>query len=128
MIVKYGVTRVVFVFDKFVVKIPNFTAQHSHFLHGCYGNWQERVTTKQWRKMKYWDDCDFSKGINLSKMICPAVFCSWFGLFQIMLKCETLNRLPTKAEERRFKAAGFEDVKKDNMGMFEGRIVMLDYV
>jgi hypothetical protein len=33
-----GVTRIVLLIGRYAVKIPNFTVQHHHFLHGCYAN------------------------------------------------------------------------------------------
>lgn len=114
-----GVTRIVFIFNKFVVKIPNFLVQHNHFLHGCLANWCERDYYKRHIKIKYED--------NLSEWVAPSYFCSWFGLIQIQAKCEPNFEELTEEQLKFFKPVNSEDTKKENFGWYKGKLVCLDY-
>lgn len=76
-----GATRIVFVFDKIVIKIPNFTCQWDHFLMGLLSNIQEN---KLWK----WNTGKFESG--RSKYLCPVKWCSFGGWFLIMVKCDEL--------------------------------------
>lgn len=71
MIIKKGVTRIVFILNKIVVKIPNFTYSHLNFLNGCCSNWSERNYCKMFKNMKQLD------------LVAPSLFCLPFGLLQI---------------------------------------------
>lgn len=113
-----GVTRIVFVFKNFVIKVPNFTICHEHFLIGCQANWTERNISKTFSKCK---DC------NLTWTIAPTYFCLWFGLFQIQARCLELDRHLTKKEVKYFKSLGFTDLKKENIGWYKDRLVIFDY-
>ena len=116
-IVLKGVTRIVLVFDKFVVKIPNFLTQHNHFLLGCYANWSERKYCRMFKNMpKYYD------------LVSPSYFCSWFGLIQIQARCEELDRDLTKQEIKKFKSVCNYDIKKENFGYYNNKLVCLDYI
>ena len=110
-----GVTRLVLIFKNFVVKVPNFTYSHNHFLQGCAANWQERYYYK--KIAKYVDNPPVS----------PSYFCSWFGLIQIQAKCEPLNRYLTRKEEKYFKEICNGDIKKENFGYYKNELVCLDY-
>lgn len=114
-----GVTRIVFVFNKYVIKIPNFKYSMLHFLQGCYSNWSERDFYKRHIKAEY--------SGNMSKYVAPSHFCFWFGLFQIQSKVEVLNRCLTEEEKEFFKAICSEDFKKENFGIYKNKIVCLDY-
>ena len=70
-----GVTRLVFEFDNFVIKIPNFTYSWQHFLKGILANIQE-YTTWSWSK---------------DELLCPVLWCSWGGWFLIMKKAKTYS-------------------------------------
>lgn len=111
-----GVTRIVFVFDKFVIKIPNFRYCHQHFLQGCYANWSERSY------------CKTTKGNKSYNLVCPTYFCSWFGLIQIQAKCIELDRKLTRAERKLYVDSCFGDIKKENFGYYKNRLVILDYI
>lgn len=111
-----GVTRVVFVFKKFVIKIPNFNYCHSHFLQGCYANWSERQYCKIFKNHK-----DYN-------LVAPSYFCSWFGLIQIQAKCKPLLRDLSNKEIDKFKFVCKGDIKKENFGWYKGKLVCLDYV
>ncbi len=112
--IKIGCTRIVFVFGNFVIKIPNFINHHNHFLKGCYANYYERIFTKQF------------KNNELINKINPTLFCMRFGLFSIQRKVEILNRNLTKKEILYFKDIT-NDIKKENFGYLNKKIVCIDY-
>ena len=96
-----------------MIKIPNFTYCHLHWLQGCYGNWSER----------YW----YKRTLREDKLkMSPSYFCSWFGLFQIQAKFESLERELIEEEIEYFRTFGLDN-KKENFGMFKGKLVCLDY-
>lgn len=115
---KKGITRIVFIFNKIVIKIPNYSYQHSHFLQGCLDNWNERKYTKYWKNCK---DCD------LYDKIAPTYFCSWFGLFQIQAKCEPKLENLTMSEREIYKVLCGTDIKKENFGYLNNKLVCIDY-
>ena len=114
-----GVTRIVFVFDKFVIKIPNFIYQHNHFLRGCVANWEERNYYKQYNKLNF-------EG-NMIEYTAPSYFCSWFGLIQIQAKCEPMLEHLTDEQIEFYKELHKGDFKKENFGWYKGKLVCLDY-
>ncbi len=113
-----GVTRIVFIFRNFVIKIPNFIYEHQHFLQGCYGNWSERKYCIMFKKIK--DE-------PLYDMVAPSYFCSWFGLLQIQARVEPLLRDLTEHERGIFRDICGGDIKKENFGWYKGRLVCVDY-
>ena len=118
---KKGITRLVFIFKYFVIKIPKFTYSHKHFLQGCYANWSERNFTKIFK------DIDWDGETNLYNLISPSYFCSYFGLFQIQARCKPLLRDLTEMEKELYKPLCEKDNKKENFGWYKGRLVCLDY-
>ena len=116
---KKGVTRIVILTKNYAIKIPNFLYQHNHFLQGCYANWSERMLYKMWK--------DYTDEPNLRELIAPSYFCSWFGLIQIQKRVALLNRDLTKGEKKKFKIVASTDLKKENFGILDGRIVCVDY-
>lgn len=115
-----GVTRIVFIFNNIVVKIPNFLYQHSHFLQGCYANWSEREYYKRHSKADYEN--------NMVEYVVPSYFCSWFGLLQIQARCEPKLENLTEEEEKFYEPLCGTDCKKENFGWYKGRLVCLDYI
>lgn len=118
-----GVTRLVFKFKKYVVKIPNFTYEHSHFLQGCYANWSERKLTKNIK------GCE---GCIPSELLCPTLWCSWFGLIAIQPRVKPMDRDLTDEELSLYNGGNKEwfitnDIKKENFGYLNGKIVCVDY-
>lgn len=119
MKIKKGATRIVFVFNGFVVKIPNFLVQHDHFLIGCCANWSERKTCRQFRG---WG------GMAVKHRVIPTWFCSWFGLFQIQAKASVLkNDAFLNDYEKAFFKKITSDIKPPNFGYYKGRLVCIDY-
>lgn len=125
-----GTTRLVFVFKKFVVKIPNFTYCFLHFLKGMVANINE---TQCWKYSKY---------TKSSELLCPVIYgCS---LFLIMKKADVLSHIrevremtnigninPEDELRERYGAwieAGYGgDDKADNYGYYKGKLVKIDY-
>jgi hypothetical protein len=118
MIVRQGCTRIVFVFSKFVIKIPNFIYEHQHFLQGCYANWSERICTKTFFKDK---DGEFYN------KIAPTKFCLFFGLLSVQVRAIELNRHLTEEEIEYFKDQ-MSDIKMQNFGYLGDKLVCIDYV
>ena len=115
---KNGVTRLVFVFKTFVVKIPNFTCEHHHFLTGCQANWSERKQWKQWRNFKS----------DRTNRLCPTLFCSWFGLVQIQARATILSNDQYLTSEQRIEFKDItNDIKPANFGYYKNRLVCVDY-
>ncbi len=112
MKISQGSTRIVFIFDKIVVKIPNFMVNHNFFLYGCYANWSER---------------NFCKTSDDVTMIAYSYFCSWFGLIQIQAKCEPKEEHLTQKEIDEYDHLHRGDYKKSNFGYYKGKLVCLDY-
>jgi hypothetical protein len=116
-----GVTRIVFVFENVVVKIPNFLGKWEHFLYGLIGNVNEKKT---WR----YNSGKFEKGT--SHLLCPVSWCSWGGWVLVMKKAKTLTEreweeMPYFADEHRKHFLGDDTIS--NYGIFEGRLVKIDY-
>lgn len=106
----------------FVVKIPNFLVQHSHFLQGCYANWSERNFCKTFGDPA----CEFTN--NYFEYVAPSLFCSWFGLIQIQKKCTEKKEDLTEEEKEKYRPLCWGDNKKENFGWLNGKLVCLDYV
>ena len=115
MIDSRGVTRLVFIFRHFVIKVPRLNYGHTNFLYGCLSNWKERQFYKSFKNIPTYKD-----------LIIPTLWCSWFGLFQIQKRAEVLNRELTKQEIRRFKKV-CTDSQGANFGVYKGKIVCIDY-
>lgn len=110
-----GVTRIVFEFDKVVVKIPNFTCQWNHFLTGLLANMNE---AKTW---------EISKSNQGDYLLCPVVWASWGGWVLIMKKAVQCE-LDEQINYNEWLLYGFGgDDQPYNYGHYEGRIVKIDY-
>lgn len=107
--IKYGITRIVFLIGKYAIKIPN-PKRHLHFLQGCYNNYSERYY------------CKTVKGTEDYNLIAPSYFCSWFGIIQIQAKCEPIQNI-----EYGVFINLTDDHKPENFGLYNGRVVCLDY-
>lgn len=118
--IKTGITRIVFIFSNFVIKIPNFKYSHNHFLQGCYANWSERKFCKDFKNANY--------DGNMYEFVAPSFYCSIFGLVQIQAKCEEKKEELTNQEKEFYKSLCGTDVKKENFGWYNGKLVCLDYV
>lgn len=106
-----GVTRLVFIFKDFVVKIPNFTCQWNHFLSGLIGNMEEFKTWKY----------------NKSELLCPILWASWGGWILIMKRVEVCT-YEDEIDYTPWVTAGFGgDDKPDNYGYLDNKLVKIDY-
>jgi len=112
---RLGITRTVFVFKNFVIKIPNTRYRHRYFIEGCLANWTERQASKN---LKHFPDS--------YKIIAPTYFCSWFGLIQIQKRAIQLDRELTEEEKEIFSDLT-KDIKSDNVGWINDKLVCFDY-
>lgn len=122
MQIKHGCSRTCLLVSRYAIKIPSF---HSwkHFLRGLLNNINER---NYWK----WSLKDqFAK----SDILCPITFSIPGGWLLVMKRCEDINladfkeALVLKLLFNELKAAGISDLKRDNCGYLDGRIVCFDY-
>lgn len=118
--IKYGITRIVFLFSKFAIKIPNFKYSHNHFLQGCCANWSERKFCKDFKNA--------NDRYNMYEFVAPSFFCLFFGLIQIQARCLENNKELTEEQKEFYKPLCGTDSKKENFGWYKGKLVCLDYV
>lgn len=109
-----GTTRITILIGPYAIKIPTYI-EHRLFLKGCVANYDERSYSKHFK--------NFPKYYN---KIAPTIYCSWFGLLSIQLRTQELNRHLTKREIKRFRTLT-SDLKKENFGYLNGRLVCFDY-
>lgn len=112
-----GITRLVIIFNSFVIKVPRIDHGHVNFLYGCLANWKERQFYKKFKNILY---------LTARDLVIPSLWCSWFGLFQIQKRAQPLDRELTPKEIHKFKDI-CTDSKKENFGIYEGRVVCVDY-
>ena len=111
---KRGVTRLVFLVGRYVIKIPNFTNSHLHFLNGCYANYSERNYCKM-----------FSKMPEFLNLVAYSYFCSWFGLIQIQQRTIICSDDDYINYEKFITVCS--DCKPINFGSIDNIIVCVDY-
>lgn len=119
MKIRSGITRIVFLIGNYAFKIPNFKYNHCHFLQGCYANWSERKYYKGFINANY-------RG-NLVEHVAPSYFCLAFGLFQIQARCKPLLIELSDEQKEFYKPLCAGDNKKENFGIYNNKIVCLDY-
>jgi hypothetical protein len=126
--IRFGVYRIVFLFGNYVIKIPNLIYDHRHFIYGCYCNYNERISYKIWKKQGCRVVRDNTGGNDdyLHELVAPSLYCSWFGFLQIQKRCIILERELTIGEKMRFKIV-CKDIKPDNFGIINEKVVCLDY-
>jgi hypothetical protein len=113
--IKRGATREVFIFKRFVVKIPSFRSWRL-FLHGILANLQEKT---------------FS---GAHPMLMPVLFCL-AGFILVMPKCEQvfeqeeLLLIEALDKQKNDDWYGFleSDFKPMNFGIYNGQVVKIDY-
>lgn len=102
---KKGAFRLVFMFRKFVIKIPRIKYGYKFFLQGIISNLSE----KEWS--------------GFDKRLCPVIYCNSFGLVLIMKKAQPYDGFINFKE--------FEDLPldphNDNFGIYNNRLVLVDY-
>lgn len=111
-----GITRIVLVFNTFVIKIPNFTYCWAHFLQGLLSNINESKTWK-YNKNKH--------------LLCPVIWTSYGGWILIMKKAIVCRWLSENGEEIDYSKWTAVDLggddKSQNYGVYKDRIVKIDY-
>lgn len=115
-----GVTRIVFVFSRVVVKIPNFLSGWRPFVSGVLSNINERDC---WN----WNSGKYEKG--RSHLLCPVLWSSWGAWFVVMRKVDKVLTMEEGWEhglEEHMKYFSGDD-KGPNYGVLEGRVVKIDY-
>lgn len=110
-----GVSRLVLLVGGIAIKVPNLTCNHSNFLKGCNASWNERQYTKSFKGLPEFLD-----------KVTPTLFCSWFGLISIQKRVVELQRDLTEYEKHEFRHQT-SDIKKENFGHLNGRLVCIDY-
>lgn len=133
-----GVTRLVFIFDKKVIKIPNFLNGWACFICGLLANMREGSA---------WE---YNSGENMTEHVdklCPVLWRSWGGWILVMRKADTegykkwfedMCNDPSKTDDEKIAfiehmydpwiEAGFGgDDKPENYGFLDGRVVKIDY-
>lgn len=122
MIRSNGVTRIVFEFDKFVIKIPNFKYSWMHFLKGLIANMNENSIWK-WQAHP-------NNETARPDLLCPVLWAScggWILIMQKAVRCEWIND-ESQWNYKEWIDAGFGgDDKPDNYGYLNGKMVKLDY-
>lgn len=117
-----GVTRTVFCFKNFVVKVPCIHKGWCNFLRGLVGNINEGQT---WR----WNSGAFEKGT--SHLLCPVLLTSWGGWFLVMKRAKTLTNnewellSDVDCSEHKKHFGGDDSVR--NYGYLDSRLVKIDY-
>lgn len=119
MRIEKGSTRIVFIFNKLVIKMPNLLVQYDHFLYGLLANINER-------KMS-------GKHKDLAKVF----YGNKFGFILIMEKAEVISndinwdkfkdslfKIYQNDELREFMLS---DYKPSNWGYIQNRLVKIDY-
>lgn len=135
MKIKQGCTRIVFVFDTFVIKIPNFRYGFYNFLSGLISNMNETNTWKNGVKSKVWEDVEFQmfEVKHLSEVLCPVRWGSWGGWILIMERADVEKHIEEVEGGKRFGYSkhitlGYEgDDTCLNYGYYNGNLVKIDY-
>lgn len=111
MKILHGTTRITFLIGRWAIKVPMYTIW-KHFLIGLLGNMQER---------------DFCK-MDPERMM-PVKFCCPGGFFLIMPRADPLPRevFFNLDYDEYVKACIPVENKLDSFGMYQGRIVAIDY-
>lgn len=131
-----GITRTVFIFKSFVIKVPNGRYSWSHFLQGLIANIKEG---QSWRYNKHRPE--------IQELMCPVIWTSWGGWILIMKRadvegyCDYIRSLPriedmshsgimkhnTEIYSKWINNGFGGDDKADNYGFLNGKLVKVDY-
>lgn len=110
--IKKGATRVVFIFNRFVIKFPRL-CKYRNFLQGLLANEQEN----------YWYN---NSPEDIKIKLCPVLFHFPFSFFIIMPTCNLYSELTFEEYTSEFNNIPVE-FKKDSFGMYKGKVVAIDY-
>lgn len=114
MKVKRGTNRIVILVGKYAFKFPNIFNGHLLFLYGCYSNYSERDFCKKFRDMP-----------EFYNLVAPSLFCSWFGLLEVQVRCEEVLSI-SDSDLRRLESVNGES-KPINYGTYKNNLVCVDY-
>lgn len=121
MKVKKGITRIIFIFQNYVIKLPNFTYSWNLFLTGLLANLNERNC---W---KYNVD---------NELLCPIIWMSIGGWILVMKKVDVKKHIEERKLDNinhfdyyiKWINSGFGgDDKPDNYGYLNEKLVKIDY-
>lgn len=114
MRIERGITRTVWLIGPLAIKLPSLRYAGTFFLKGCLCNLEEA-----WK----WHD---TKGKPvLHNMLCPVLWCGWFGLFLVMRRAKPLT-MCHRVEEWKFEKVT-TDTKRENFGLIDDEVVCVDY-
>lgn len=109
MKISKGITRVVFIFDTFVVKLPRIY-KWTMFLQGLISNMNEKFW---WKHTK-------------DPRLCPVLFTSIGGFFLIMKRATLIKDVDRTEMYVKFEGLPL-DLNPSNFGTINGEIVLIDY-
>lgn len=121
-VVREGKSRVVILIGNVAIKIPYLTSSHSLLLYSMYTNYRE-YDLYNFNPTWLFDEDELDVMI---KYLAPSLWCSWFGLIQIQRRVDPLLRDLTK-EEKQLLNKYFNDIKKENCGLLNDQLVIVDY-
>lgn len=116
-LVRTGITRDVLLIGRWAIKFPNTRYSWRHFTEGLLANMTEAST---WHG--YSGSIDPEARAE-SQKLCPVLWSSWGGWIVVMPRV-----LPMVGTLSTFHVPWFvTDVKEDNFGILDGRVVCVDY-
>lgn len=131
---QYGLTRKVFLVGPWAIKIPNWrhnkiTLQLSHTYVSLFKSWPyeygfiaNKNEAKIYYEYKLWDDLDEKA------LLCPVLWCSKNGSLLIMKRVDrVLENNHGGVDLGPWITAEYEDIKPDNFGYLNDKLVMIDY-
>lgn len=114
-----GATRIVFIFNRWVLKIPNPTKGWIPFFSGFLANYHEGCV---------WFG-SYNRVADEKTMLCPVLKFDLSGFWLVMRRAETID--PAEIDDYDTFYQPYEkitrDLKLENFGRLDGRIVLVDY-
>lgn len=114
-VIRHGITRTVILIGRYAIKVPSLRYRGRFFLQGCLANVSERDTYRGWNGRRHY------------KPLCPVLWCSWGGLLLVMARAEPIPDETWAAAEKAWFTHLDPDWKRDNLGIYLGRLVLIDY-
>lgn len=117
ILVRTGITRTVLLVGRWAIKWPNTRYAWRHTVEGLLANMTEASTWGGYSK------CVDPQVREEAKKLCPVLWCGLGGLLLVMRRAE-----PMEGVLSTYHVPGWvTDVKPDNFGVLEGRVVCVDY-
>lgn len=117
MKITQGSSRIVFIFENYVLKIPSFK-QYDHFLLGLLGNLRERKMSGRHPDLAKVCWC-FPLGLCLCMERAYPIFVDDWGKFK--------DELEVRYQDDEMKDFMLQDTKPSNWGIIRARRVKIDY-